>query len=129
MSKRSQFFLLPIVEPRAPGAASVLSLLLIALYLPFVWIPLAQTPWESKRWFWMKASPALPGFCIQSLGILSEAPPEVGYSLMGAATLGLLVVGYRLGRQSRSGLLLAFLIVLGISCWNSWLAFEAFQHS
>ncbi len=128
MSKRSQFFLLPLSEPRPPSVLGVLLVLLPALYAPFLWIPLQEGAWDPKRWFWLKSLPALPGLFVQSIAVFADATPTVSYSAMGAATFLLLVFAYLIGRQSRGALIFAFLCVLGTSGWNSWLAYQSFNN-
>lgn len=128
MSKRSQFFILPLSELRPPGTPAVLITLLFSLYSPFFWILLEKGPWDPKRIFWLKSLPALPGLCIQTLGILDSFPPLASYCAMGVATILILFLGWKIGRQTRLSLLVAFLLVLGFSSWNSWLAYQSFHN-
>ena len=127
MSNRSQFFLLPLSETRPPSGASVLIALLVSLYSPFAWIFIEAGPWDQKRWSLLKSLPALPGLFVRSIGILSESPAPVSYVAMGTATLALFLLFFRLGRQSRTALVLAFLGLIATSGWNSWLAFQSFH--
>ncbi|MEY2597882.1 MAG: hypothetical protein RLZZ142_141 [Verrucomicrobiota bacterium] len=128
MSKRSQFFMLPLSQPRPPGALRVLLLLLLALYTPFGWIGLESGPWDPKRWALLKTLPTLPGLFIQSIAPLSTQDPVVSLCLMGTATFLLLCLLYKIGRQSTTALCLAFLAALAASSWNSWLAFQSFHN-
>jgi hypothetical protein len=105
----------------------VLFSLLTSLYAPFAWIFIESGPWDAKRWTLLKSIPALPGLFVRSIGPLSGGPPSLSYAAMGFATLLLLAGFFRLGRQSRAGLVLASLGLLAISSWNSWMTFQSFH--
>ena len=126
MSKRSQLFLLPLVEAQRPGRLTVLLLVLLPLYLPFSWILFRSGPWDAKRLMFLKAWPVLPGFVVQSLEALDGRPLWASYTAMAALTLFVLVLLFRVGRLSRTGLAIAFLSGAAFSGWNAWLAYQAF---
>jgi hypothetical protein len=126
MAKRSQLFMLPISETKPPSPLVVSLLILLPLYAPFAWIVTRPGAWDEKRWLWIKSWPALPGFVVQSLDIFEGRPVWVNYASMGLLALLILVVFYRLGRISKSWLVLSFLLAAGYSSYNSWLAFQAY---
>jgi hypothetical protein len=126
MPKRSQLFVLPLTEAQRPGRLWVLCSLLVSFYLPFIWIPLKSGPWDEKRLIWLKSWPALPGFVVQSLEIFDGKPIWASYTAMGALTLFALLLLFKLGRSSRSGLFLAFVLGSSFSGWNAWLAFQSY---
>ncbi|MEI6713410.1 MAG: hypothetical protein WCO60_06635 [Verrucomicrobiota bacterium] len=107
---------------------TVFLLLFPSLYLPFLWLPFEQGPWDAKRWFWLKSLPALPGIFVQTLGILDSLAPAVSYTAMSVATLALLIIACLIGRQSRGSLVFSFFLLIVISGWNSWLAYQSFHN-
>lgn len=126
MPKRSQLFLLPLSESQRPGRFWVLVILLLSLYLPFSWIVLQPGPWDEKRMIWLKSWPALPGFIVQSLEVFDGKPVWASYTAMGALSFLALVLLFKLGRTSRSGLFVAFVLAAAFSGWNAWLAFQSY---
>lgn len=126
MPKRSQLFVLPLQEARRPGRFVVLLWLLLALYAPFSWIALRSGPWDAKRMVWLKSWPALPGFVVQSLAVFESKPIWAGYAAMGVLTLLVLGVLFRIGRSSRTSLMLSIALATAFSSWNAWLAYQAF---
>ena len=126
MPKRSQLFLLPLTESQRPGRLWVFLLLLLPLYLPFSWILLRPGPWDEKRMVWLKSWPALPGFVVQSLEVFDGKPIWASYAAMGALTVLALTLLFQLGRSSRSGLFVAFVLAAAFSGWNAWLAFQSY---
>jgi hypothetical protein len=126
MPKRSQLFLLPLSESQRPGRLWVLLTVLLSLYLPFSWIPLQPGPWDEKRMLWLKSWPALPGFIVQSLEVFDGKPVWASYAAMGTLTFLALLLLFKLGRTSRSGLFMAFVLAAAFSGWNAWLAFQSY---
>lgn len=126
MPKRSQLFLLPLTESQRPSRLWVFLLLLLPLYLPFSWILLLPGPWDEKRMLWFKSWPALPGFVVQSLEVFDGKPIWASYAAMGALTVLALTLLFQLGRTSRSGLFVAFVLAAAFSGWNAWLAFQSY---
>ena len=126
MRRKSQLFLLPLQEQNAPKAWVVGVWVAASLYVPFVWLVLFGGPWDQRRLSWIKSWPLLPGLVMQCLEPVASAPPQVSYSLMGAVTLAVLVLLYRLGRKGTVALILACLLGASFASINSWLAFQAY---
>ena len=107
----------------------VVTTVLVCLYSPFSWLLIFDGPWDERRFSWIKSWPALPGLLVQSLDVVAHASAKTGYGLMSGFTLVIFLVLCRIAKTSNAGLILAAIIGIAFSTWNSWLAFKAYATS
>jgi len=103
-----------------------LAVTLPCVYLPYVWLLLADFPWSSYRWHWIAMWPGLPAlFPTQLLlGRFSTAVEMAGMGVLAAVVVSIVVY---LGSRGKRWLIAVALIVLALSSVNSWGAWHAFR--
>lgn len=95
-------------------------------YVPYVWLILAERPWSDDRLSWIRLWPILPGLLPRAF-FFTDASDLVGTCVMAAATVVLLAPFVFWGERSSRSLWSALIVVLLLSCLNSWCAYHAFR--
>jgi hypothetical protein len=99
---------------------------LASLYAPYAWLLLIDHPWNSYRWHWIHMWPVLPGLLVHAIPAVHRQPDWVGYLLMGAVTVLILIPIVVLAQRNLRTAILVAVVVGALSSANAWIAYELF---
>lgn len=112
--------------PKRAGFLAATGVVALAAYAPYVWLVMAERPWDDYRLSWIRRWPLLPGLLPRAL-LFDRFSPLVEDCAMAAATLVLLAPFVFWAERSSRSLWASFVAVLVLSCLNSWCAWHAFR--